>query len=56
VNAASSTPVPLRTDFDNINKKVTTLVTKLLLHHQRNVIDIDKILEGNQVRTFDARF
>jgi hypothetical protein len=30
-------------------------VTKLLLP-QRNVINADKNLEGNQVRTFDARF
>jgi len=32
------------------------LAIELLLLHQRNVIDADKILEGNQVRTFDARF
>jgi hypothetical protein len=35
--------------------KVTTLVTKLLLP-QCNVINANKNLEGNQVRTFDARF
>jgi hypothetical protein len=31
------------------------LVTKLLLH-QRDVTDFVKILEGNQVCTFNARF
>jgi hypothetical protein len=36
-------------------QKVTTLVTDLLLH-QRNVIDTDKILKGDQVHTFNARF